>query len=270
MTAPNTAIVSRDLRTSSLIIADKFEKLHKNVIRDIRQLEVPDEFNRLNFEPVEYEDCKGETRPSYNITRDGFVILVMGFTGAKAMHWKLKFLEAFNRMEAELRFRDATDPTSRGSQNYIYDPFEDVGSDKMNDILSLIREARLVHGKNAAKSIWNRVGLPIFVEPILLSAPDNGDTMDRFVNQALIVTGDANDKAYSSDLYAAYTTWQQREGAPCLNSATFFKRFALQAGNIFYGPHGVAKFEKSKSDTSLYRGLEIHGDYIREDMVMFQ
>jgi Rha family phage regulatory protein len=42
------------------------------------------DFNELNFEPVEIQDAKGEFRPAYNITRDGFFLLAMGFTGKKA------------------------------------------------------------------------------------------------------------------------------------------------------------------------------------------
>lgn len=54
--------------------------MHKNVIRAIENLP-KDEFNRLNFEPVKYEDTKGEKRPMYLMTRDGFSMIVMGFTG---------------------------------------------------------------------------------------------------------------------------------------------------------------------------------------------
>ena len=60
---------------SSVQVAKHFGKQHKNVIRAIEQLEIPKEFNRLNFEPVEYEDKKGEKRPAYLMTRDGFLYL---------------------------------------------------------------------------------------------------------------------------------------------------------------------------------------------------
>lgn len=88
--------------TTSLVIAEAFEKEHKNVLRDIENLECSEEFNRLNFEPVEYKDAKGEMRPAYRITRDGFAFLAMGFTGKKAAAWKEKFLAAFNAMEQQL------------------------------------------------------------------------------------------------------------------------------------------------------------------------
>lgn len=92
--------------TTSLIIARAFEKEHKNVLRDIENLECSAQFNQLNFEPVEYKDAKGEMRPAYRITRDGFAFLAMGFTGKKAAAWKEKFLEAFNAMERALMARE--------------------------------------------------------------------------------------------------------------------------------------------------------------------
>lgn len=88
--------------TTSLLIAEKFGKRHDTVLRAIRNLESPADFNERNFAAVDYVDAKGELRPMYNITRDGFSFLAMGFTGKDAAGWKVKFLEAFNAMEREL------------------------------------------------------------------------------------------------------------------------------------------------------------------------
>lgn len=90
---------------SSRDVARVFEKSHKNVIQSIRGLECNEEFNRLNFQPVEYTDAKGEKRPEYLITRDGFTLLAMGFTGQKAMDFKIRYIAAFNKMEKELTLR---------------------------------------------------------------------------------------------------------------------------------------------------------------------
>ncbi|GAB5432209.1 MAG: hypothetical protein EpisKO_15790 [Epibacterium sp.] len=100
---PDAPLVDQHLKTTSLHIAEKFGKRHDDVLKRIRGLEVPDDFNARNFAAVEYTDSKGESRPAYELTRDGFALLVMGFTGKRAMAWKIKFLEAFNRMEAQLR-----------------------------------------------------------------------------------------------------------------------------------------------------------------------
>ena len=68
------AVCSRD-------VARVFEREHKVVLKAIRELGCSDEFNRHNFMPVDYVDAKGEKRPEYLLTRDGFVLLAMGFTG---------------------------------------------------------------------------------------------------------------------------------------------------------------------------------------------
>lgn len=89
--------------TTSLIVAEAFEKNHYDVLKAISNLECSPEFNERNFAAVEYKDAKGEMRPAYRLTRDGFAFLAMGFTGRKAAVWKEKFLEAFNAMEKALR-----------------------------------------------------------------------------------------------------------------------------------------------------------------------
>lgn len=89
--------------TTSRKVAEIFEKEHCKVLRSIRELETPKNFNEANFGLVEYIDQKGEKRPEYLITRDGFTILAMGFTGKRAMQFKITYIEAFNAMEARLK-----------------------------------------------------------------------------------------------------------------------------------------------------------------------
>ncbi|TIH12731.1 hypothetical protein D0S45_17325 [Marinifilum sp. JC120] len=88
---------------SSLTIAAHFGKQHKNVLQTIEKLEIPKEFTELNFQPSKYTDTTGRTLPAYNLTRDGFSLLVMGFTGKKATLWKVRYIEAFNTMEQKLK-----------------------------------------------------------------------------------------------------------------------------------------------------------------------
>lgn len=90
------------LITTSLDISRNFGKKHAHILRDIKNLECSKEFNESNFGLVYYTDAKGEQRPMYEITRDGFVFLCMGFTGAAAAQWKERYIAAFNAMEAEL------------------------------------------------------------------------------------------------------------------------------------------------------------------------
>ena len=88
---------------SSLKVAEHFGKPHKDVLKAIKNLEIPEDFSRRNFSPTSYKDAQGKERPAYLMTRDGFVLLAMGFTGKKAMEWKIKYIEAFNKMEKALK-----------------------------------------------------------------------------------------------------------------------------------------------------------------------
>lgn len=100
--------------TTSLIIADIFGKQHKNIIQKINNLECSAEFTELNFQLSEYKDPTGRRLTQYDITKDGFIFLVMGFTGKKAAHMKEAYISAFNKMEAEIterRIYNQNDPT---------------------------------------------------------------------------------------------------------------------------------------------------------------
>lgn len=87
--------------TSSRTVADVFEKEHRNVLRDIDAIK-----DVLNFEQMFYEteepDSYGRKQRTYLMNRDGFSLLAMGFTGSKALQWKVKYIEAFNSMEDAL------------------------------------------------------------------------------------------------------------------------------------------------------------------------
>jgi len=61
-------------------IAKHFNKIHYNILRDIRNLECSEGFAALNFEAYSYQDVNNKTQPCYLLTKDGFAFLVMGFT----------------------------------------------------------------------------------------------------------------------------------------------------------------------------------------------
>lgn len=87
---------------SSRQIAENFEKRHDHVIRDIDTIkkDVPN-FGEMFFE-TETPDSYGRPQRTYLMNRDGFSLLVMGFTGKAALEWKLKYIQAFNAMEKQL------------------------------------------------------------------------------------------------------------------------------------------------------------------------
>lgn len=123
MISPKVSIilVNGQPRVSSLDIAEKFGKPHADVLKAIRKLisELPEEFNEGIFSLVEYTDDKGEERPMHNLTRDAFSLLAMGFTGKKALAWKVKYIEAFNLMEAELLKRAEAGKSIAASQKRL-------------------------------------------------------------------------------------------------------------------------------------------------------
>ncbi|EFR9487994.1 transcriptional regulator [Salmonella enterica] len=100
---PEVTIENGRAVTTSVAVAEYFRKLHKNVIQKIEMLDCSPEFTRLNFKPSEYTDATGRTLPAYQITKNGFVFLVMGFTGKKAAAFKEAYIAEFDRMENELR-----------------------------------------------------------------------------------------------------------------------------------------------------------------------
>jgi len=92
------------LWTNSQVVAEKFGKRHDNVLPVIEKLkeECSGEFMLLNFKEDTYKDKRGNTQPMYNMTRDGFSMLVTRFTGKKATQWTEKFIGAFNSIEKTL------------------------------------------------------------------------------------------------------------------------------------------------------------------------
>ena len=94
------------LVTTSRNIAEVFEKEHRNVIRDIRTLlkTNPDkDFGQLNFEQSSYRNEQNKEQPEYLLTRDGTMLLIMGYTGEKALALKTAYIKRFNEMEKQLK-----------------------------------------------------------------------------------------------------------------------------------------------------------------------
>jgi len=93
----------KQLTTTTLKIAETFGKRHDNVMQKLESLDLPKSFTALNFKGGSYLDKQNQERPMYNVTRDGFTFLVMGFTGKKAVNFKIAYIEAFNKMESFIK-----------------------------------------------------------------------------------------------------------------------------------------------------------------------
>ena len=95
-------------RVDSLFVAEFFEKQHKHVLRDIARITEPksglsEKFIHSNFKASFYKDSTGRKLPCYFMTRDGFTMLVMGYTGQKAMKFKELYIRRFNEMECFIK-----------------------------------------------------------------------------------------------------------------------------------------------------------------------
>lgn len=90
------------LVVSSRQVADDFGKEHKNVLRSITEILAAQKSATKFFYETTYEN-RGKQYPEFLMNRDGFSLLVMGFTGEAALGWKIKYITAFNEMEKELK-----------------------------------------------------------------------------------------------------------------------------------------------------------------------
>lgn len=138
---------------SSLQIAERFSKQHKDVLRAIQSLEMSAEFNRRNFAPITYRDARNREQPAYLMTRDGFWALAMTFTGKEAARLREKIIDALNRAEEALRQQVAVDVPSM--MRNLADEFERMGDtlktseaqgqrmlEDRSDLISRLREAQ--------------------------------------------------------------------------------------------------------------------------------
>lgn len=103
--------------TNSKLVAEVFEKEHKNVMQSIRKLMVGTAQNSAvlkMFSESTYLNEQNKEQPMFIMNQDGFTLLAMGFNGKKAMEFKLKYIEAFNKMKKEIESSKPSLP-----QNYL-------------------------------------------------------------------------------------------------------------------------------------------------------
>ena len=125
--------------TTSLIIAEVFGKQHNNVLRDIKELTCSNEFRKTNFE-LRLKTIQLQTGQSrqkyYNVTKDGFSFLAMGFTGKKASGFKEMFIKEFNRREALLK-----------NDDYILNRAMGILSDRIRALESTVDKSKSIIAK---------------------------------------------------------------------------------------------------------------------------
>lgn len=212
-------------RTNSRVVAEVFEKEHKNVLAAIDEiLEKKPDLRRLNFQPSQIMVQAGihqrEVR-AFEMDRDGFTLVAMGFTGAKALDWKLAFIDAFNRMEAELR-ADRSEPA----------PDEPMVMRDYSPALAVIREARQIFSPKDVRALWPRLGLPDPMERdgrrIEIDASGNAafvdDTVIDWRNACTVDEEGAITSA--ADLWESYSRWCEDAGRSSANRTRFGRAIA--------------------------------------------
>lgn len=103
-TTLNSLVIMKDRQavTDSLKVAESFDKKHKHVLETARNLAAENSATKKMFVESTYVN-RGKEYPMIYMNRDGFTLLAMGFTGKKALDFKLKYIQAFNKMEQQIR-----------------------------------------------------------------------------------------------------------------------------------------------------------------------
>lgn len=164
---PVLSIREGNVVTNSRDVAAYFEKRHDHVIRDIRHLlnEAPEVVP--NFGEFKINDLTGPSTSHFEMTRDGFTLLAMGFTGPKALKFKIAYIAQFNAMEEELRRRPSPSPTVS-----IPDARE----------MEFLRLARQIHGERFSVALWGALGIYC---PPGFEIPQRHDLFSAAANQNL-------------------------------------------------------------------------------------
>jgi len=130
--------------TISTEVARVFSKQHRHVLDSIRTLvaQLPDE-GLPNFRQTPYTDPQnGQTYPAYHLTRDGFTLLAMGFTGKRALAFKLAYIDAFNRMEASLQSQALPAPES--AKGLSPEVAQEIAAQASQSILDALQKKNLL------------------------------------------------------------------------------------------------------------------------------
>lgn len=104
LSIPDSAVQLKDGHaiTTSLDVAKVFNRHHKNVMQAINRLDCSASFRRLTFQPSSYLNQQGKSQPYYEIQKDGWIMLVMGFKGRRAAQFKEAYIAAFNEAMSSL------------------------------------------------------------------------------------------------------------------------------------------------------------------------
>ena len=151
----------------------------------------------------------------------------------------------------------------------VYNPFQERGTDAVNNDLNYIREVRIVHGKKQAAVHWIKMGYPIFATEDSPFYESDESPFRAFVIDACHVTGSGEHELLPSDLYLAYLKWCKEKLNQPVSQAGFYRNFSNQAGKVFSSPGGqISTFRRHKRGSTIYIGITLKTEYITEMMTI--
>lgn len=192
---------------SSRVVAERFGKQHKDVLESIRNLEVQmstAEFSAL-FILSTYKASNGKINPEVLMKRDGFTLLAMGFTGAEALQWKLKYIEAFNKMEQALK--EQSKPQSMSMEDIII--YQMQQSKMMKEQLEQTQTVA-IEAKATAEQATKQ--MEIVKDAMLLDHDSWRKECNNIINKVAKERGGTKE-AYQQVRDEVYNLLQQRAGA---------------------------------------------------------
>ncbi|EFH5042458.1 Rha family transcriptional regulator [Escherichia coli] len=174
LTQPEIAIVDGQAVTSSLAVANFFSKRHDDVLKKIRTLECSASFTARNFSVSDYTDCTGRKLPCYQITRDGFAFLAMGFTGKRAAQFKEAYINAFNQMEKQLS-KPAVPSDVAHNASVLYSYISSIHQVWLQQLYPMLEKAE----SPLAVSLYDRINDAAFLARLIHSSLNSSEVRGR-------------------------------------------------------------------------------------------
>ncbi|MBN4770421.1 Rha family phage regulatory protein [Escherichia coli] len=171
---PEIAIVDGQAVTSSLAVADFFSKRHDDVLKKIRTLECSASFTARNFSVSDYTDCTGRKLPCYQITRDGFAFLAMGFTGKRAAQFKEAYINAFNQMEKQLSKPSVPSDVAHNA-SVLYSYISSIHQVWLQQLYPMLEKAE----SPLAVSLYDRINDAAFLARLIHSSLNSSEVRGR-------------------------------------------------------------------------------------------
>lgn len=178
LSQPEIAIVDGQAVTSSLAVADFFSKRHDDVLKKIRILDCSPEFCARNFAETSIlvRQPNGGTRklPCYQITRDGFAFLAMGFTGKRAARFKEAYINAFNQMEKQLSNPSVLSDVAHNA-SVLYSYISSIHQVWLQQLYPMLEKAE----SPLAVSLYDRINDAAFLARLIHSSLNSSEVRGR-------------------------------------------------------------------------------------------